>query len=279
MKSRPDPAPGTDFAAGSTFVYITVADLLAFVRRGFLLALVLSLAAGSGAWLLGSRRAPEYSATAFLLSVRPESAPAWPGVMPPPALDPAIYGAAVHEGPILDQLLADPLVQATGWTRDELRGRIRVLSDASLQSTVVRVEVTAAEPGTAAGLADRVAHELISWDTGRSARLLADWQESLSRAVATTRAALQGVGTADAGLEILEARYTQRLDELIVAASYVPVGQLMLLADARLPAEPSNANVPVAVVLAVILALLAAYLLQFIADLHRQQALRVRAGT
>jgi hypothetical protein len=206
-----------------TFVYITVKELLGFLRRGFLTALILALAAGTGAWLLGSSRQAEFTAVALLLSIRPDSVSALPGVLPPPALDPAIYRAAVHDGPVLDELLQESGPPGRAWTRRELQERIRVLSDPTLQSTIVRVEVTDTDARVAAQLANRTAAGLISWDLARAAR---------------------------------------QISELAASAVLTPGAQLTLLREAGIPDAPANSGSAAAVALAVVLAIIVAYLLQ-----------------
>ncbi len=212
-------------------MYVSVAELLAFIRRGLLPALLLALLAGVGAYLLTSSKEPQFTAVTLLLSIRPASVAALPGLLPPPALDPAIYSAAVHEGPILQRLL-DDYPAAAGVTQDQLQRKIRVLSDASLQSSIVRVEVTDTDALAAAQLANRTATELIRWDLDRSA---------------------------------------QQISGLPLHASFVSGGQLSLLSGARVPDVPVNANSKVAAALAAVIAAIGTYLLLLAAASREQR--------
>lgn len=214
-----------------SFVYVSIAELLAFIRRGLLPALFLALIAGTGAYLFSSGKEPQYTAVALLLSIRPVPIAALPDMLPPAALDPAIYSAAVHEGPILDRLL-NQVPAAVGLTREQLQQRIRVLSDASLQSTIVRIEVTDSDALAAAQLADRTAAELINWDQDRA---------------------------------------KQQITELPLYSSFVPGAQLSLLNAARVPELPVSANSKVAAALAAVMAVILAYLLLLAADSRRQR--------
>jgi hypothetical protein len=213
------------------FVYVSVPELLIFIRRGLLPALLLALLAGAGAYLFTSNKEPQYTAVALLLSIRPAPITALPGMLPPPALDPAIYSAAVHEGPILDRLL-QVVPAAAGLTREQLQQRVRVLSDAALQSSIVRVEVTDSDALVAAQLANRTATELINWDLQRSA---------------------------------------QQITELPLNTAFVPGGQLSMLHEARVPDAPVGANSKVAAALSATLAVVFTYLLLLAAGSREQQ--------
>lgn len=246
------------FKDDGTFVFIPFPALLLFLKRGLLPALALALLAGAATWLLTRGKAQEYVTEALLLSVRPEASTLHPGALPLPALDPAIYNLVLHRGPVLEKLLATPQAART---LQEPGSAIRVLSDSSLQSTVVRIEVKAADPAAAAGLANAAARELINWDLERAQQQINGWTASLTQSLEAIRSQLDGTGDT-AELSLLQERYDVKLDELLAASSLLPVGQLSLLREAVVPELPQSAHAKARVALAGVFGVLAAYLLQ-----------------
>lgn len=254
MKSVPTPAE-------STFIVVSLSDALVFLRRGLLPAIFLAALLGSGTWFITGARAEKFTVQALLLYVRPEPGSVLLGTLPPPALDPAIYSLALHQGPGLEWLLQDPDV-AAHWTRRQLGAAIRVLSEETVQSTVIRVETTGSDPVAITDLANKAAAALIRWDVHRSADQLDEWVSSLSLTLEQLEEELLHSEAGSLRQTILQDRFGTKLIERLDVASRLPASQLSFLRQARVPDEPDSSHRASSSAIAGILAVIVVYLLQ-----------------
>lgn len=163
-------------------ITVSVQDLVGFVLRGALLAVVVAGVAGLATYLLTARQAPVFRAEATLLVARSNAGAAQFGIstVTAPPIDLAAYRVAVAS----DQVLADGLrrlgVESPTVTEvRHLRGRIGSSTEAGARdSSLLRVEGRGGTPGEAVARANAVAEALVAWDRRRAS-------EGVERVIAT----------------------------------------------------------------------------------------------
>lgn len=230
--------------ASATFVTVPIADALSFVLRGLPLAVLLAALAIAGSWFTAKARPVTYTTSALLLSVRQDTPATDVRSITPATLDPVLYRAAVHDGPVLQAVLdrlADP-----GADPATVKANLRITSDNALRSSVVRVEYSDADPARAEAVANLVAEELVNWDRYRTLLPLQEWRTRISNELAGS------VGPEATGR--LEA-------ELAGLSGVVPLPQLSVLAWAELPTAADSAGFMTTAAILSVVAILVAYAL------------------
>lgn len=245
--------------AEATFATVSLREAAAFLLRGLPLAAVLSAVAVAGVWLSLSSRPVQYTAVASLLSTRQDRPPAALRGLVPASLDPALYAAAVANGPVLDSALA----RLPGFPpeRTGLLSSLRVTSDNQVQSSVVRVSYTDADPMRAAALANLVAEELVAWDLGRTLRPLGEWVQRLEVDIGALDMQLTMLTPDHPARDTLLVSREQLVADLSSLRAVVPMAQLSLLQPAAVPDQPDSRRMLSAAAIAVAVAALLAYAL------------------
>ncbi len=247
----------TRHGAAATFTTVSVGDALRFVWRGVPLAAGFGLLAAAVMFVLTMARPVEYTAAAYLLSTRHADAYFGFTTLTPASLDPALYRAAVANGPVLDAALAR--LDGPAPVRQDVLRNLSVQSDNQIQSSIVTVAFTDSDASRAASVANLVADELVRWDLQRTARPLTDWSSQLEAELDrldSELAALPAESTERAGLNMAR---TEMLATLAGMDAILPLGQLNLVNRAEVPAQPDSQRLVSNVALAIVVAVLAAY--------------------
>ena len=253
-------------------------EVIAFVRRGALLAVFVAALAGTTAYLLSSASDPVYRATVTLVASQPGSSPAGLALITPPVVDPSVYRSAILEGGIV----ADAMARVTGIRPSEqalerfLR-RVRVSVENQQISSLIRIEVEDSDPPRTAALANAIADGLVAWDRLRAQRSLERGIAALERALEEIDAELAAGGTPEhvAALQAARDERQTDLDEATAAsASALFVGLLDPLRAASPPERAVGPRVVFNSFVAVLLGLILGYGLLFV-----RQALDTGVGS
>lgn len=236
-------------------------DVLTFLRRGLLLALLVAVVSGGTAYLLARAAEPVYRASIVLVASQPGSGLGNLDVVTPPQIDPGVYRTALMEGTIL----SDALLRVTGRSPSEselrsLQRSIRVTVEDQRVSSMIRIDLDHTDPVYATEVANTIAEELIIWDRERARRILARGTSAISRTIREIDVELGGTVDPTRQAELLALR-DQRVEELELAAristSALVVGLLEPLRFASPPEQPVGPRVVfqtfVATVLGVVL--------------------------
>ena len=180
----------------------TLRDLIALIRRGLLVAVLLAGATAGVTYYLTSNIPPSYEAVAMLLvsAQDPNQRDFGVTLVTAPPLDSATYLAAIRSR----QVLADALRDARGTEPgpldvDALAGAVTVRAEDARTSSIIRVLVRSDDPGEARDLATAVAGAAVRWDEARATRSLETIIASLDAQIASIDAEIQ---TADADTPI-----------------------------------------------------------------------------
>ena len=247
---------------------IDLRDVLAFLRRGALLALFVAAVAGGTAYLISSNTDPTYRASIALVASQPGSGFGTLDVIAPPPIDPAVYRSALLEGAVV----ADALQRLDGERPSErelelfLR-TVRVSVENQQISSVIRIEVDHRDPVYAASVANTIAEELIAWDRERARRTLTRGVDEIERAIRQIDVELTGELSAERrqALTTLRQQRAQELSQAVsVASSAVVVGLLEPLRLATPPERAIGPRLVFSTVVAVLLGLVGGYGLLFV---------------
>ena len=247
-------------------------DVLAFLRRGAPLALIVALIAGAVAFIAARNAEPVYQASAALLSTDPSEGVTDVEMVTPPPVDPAVYRVALLEGPVLADVLervdGEPPTQAE---LERFADRVSVGVEDQEISSVVRIGVEHPDPQYAAVVANTITDSLIAWDRSRAFRGTPVSAQAIERSIDVIDAELQGGETLnEARRNALTTLRQQRVDELSQVRSGVgpagAVGRLDVLRVATSPEEPLRPRPLFAAILAALVGLVLAYAFLFVRD-------------
>ena len=253
---------------------IGLQDVLLFLRRGALLAILTGVVAGAAAYVLTRNASPVYQATVALLASSSSSGYSSLGLVTPPPVDAGVYQTAVLEGPVAREALTKVLGQAPS------AGRLKAF-DNSLHidvqkqaiSSVMRISVDSSDPKFAAAAANALSTSLINWDIDRArqtvARSISALQQSISDIDAQLKSGVaNGQPLSADNKQALTALRQQRSQELSTALARseasVMVGLLEPLSTASVPTEPVGPKVAFKSLIAFLLGLGLAYGLLFV---------------
>lgn len=242
---------------------IDLRDVLAFLRGGALVALVVAAAAGMTAYLVAAGSDPTYRASITLVASETGSGLGALSVVAPPPVDSAVYRTALLDGSIMSDGLLRVRGQRPSERELELFRRTMRVSVEDLQvSSVIRIEIDHGDPRVAAEIANIMADELIAWDRERARGALLQSARELERALQAIDAELAAGVAPERQATLLSVR-EQREEELefaiTTASSAIVVSRLEPLRPASVP-ERAIAPRPVfSTFIAALLGLVASY--------------------
>ena len=207
----------------SNEISISLADLIRFVLRGALPALIIAGAVGAGMYLWAQREPPVFQADTTLLVGRTTGGFTQFGLSPvtAPPIDLGAYRVAAVSDPVLvEALRLMGIEEPTLAQIRSLRGRVGTSIEAGVRdSSLLRVEARAESASLAIARANAVAQALVNWDDDRSSatmrRVIATLEqqiEALSEQVRTLQAVGEPGGEGQIeGLVRLRAEQQQQL--------------------------------------------------------------------
>ena len=254
---------------------ISLSDLLRFVLRGLLLALIVATAAAAVAYQLSQDEPPRYETRATLFTSQSQSRqsqdPLGRTLYTPPPVDVSIYRIAAHSKAVLGEALS------TLGTPDADESQIRSLRDAILVSTVetdlsslIHINAVGGTPEQATERANAVARALVNWDNERASDNFARVIVSLEEQIATLNSQIQSLRDAgEATPEQLDGflrLQAERQEDLAYArvSGVSALGRLEPLEFATPPLVPVSPRPQFNATLAFVLGLLLAYGVQFL---------------
>lgn len=243
-------------------------EVLAFLRRGALLAGLVAAVAGAAAFLTARASDPVYRASVTLVASQPGSSLTGLTVITPSMVDPGVYRSAILEGAIVADAMTRVLgAQPSEQALERFLRRLRVSVENQQISGLIRIEVEQSDPVRAADLANAIAEGLVAWDRERAQRSLARGVDAIERALAEVQAEL-AAATAPERVAALEAIRAERQAELARAtstsATALFVGLLEPLRTAVPPERAVGPRVVFSTLVAVLLGLVIGYGLLFV---------------
>lgn len=249
---------------------LTLADLIAFLRRYLLALVAAALASGAIAYVVSSFLPPVFEARSITLAAQtnPEFRQFGAGIATAAPLDVSVYRAAT----LAPDTLADAIhrAQAAGLreppTLEALRRQVTVTTEARGTSSLMTIAVRDEDAMAAAVLADAIASAAVAWDRARARSAIEELANSLTMQIAALDeqiAELRAQADADqdqiAGRVRLRAEQQEQLTYARVLAGSAS-GLLSILQRAEVPLRPvaprPALNAALAAVLAVTLVLL-----------------------
>ena len=231
-------------------ITISINDVLRFIGRGLLLALIVAGAAGFVVYQLSQRREPVYESKATVLSEQPNTQSGLAGTLfNAPVLDASAYKAAAESDAVLRTALAD-LTQEDEVTLGaikSLRGKTSVSPSEERNSGLISIR---AEADTAEGAAQRataLANALVEWDEGRAKSKLNELINGLEAAVRQITETVRGLQASnasqaqiDAQVALLADRSSRLNNAQTLRESTVTL--LSVLQEGSVPSNPVSPN-------------------------------------
>lgn len=178
-------------------IVLSLDRVIALIKRGLLVALLLAAATAALVYAYTRRLPPSYSAQA-VVTISPtgfdSSKYGLPSVVVP-ALHVTAYRIAALSDDLLGAALAEQDVTVTPSAVQRLRERTAISTDT--QALLVYVTVTAGTAAGAAQTANAVTGELVAWDAARSAAALKELITVLQQRAASTATELQRMDAQD----------------------------------------------------------------------------------
>jgi len=250
-------------------INISLGDVFRFLRRGFLLALLLALIGATVAYLLSDMREPTYRADATVLATLGDfnlEDYGVPAVTAPPITANAYRVAALSDDVAEATLIALGTPEPTQQDIDGLQNRVDVTVDdtSSRDSSLITFSVTGDSPEDVARTANTYAQALVDWDRQRAERYLSDGINQLDRSIAATEAEiarLQGAGASPEEIARLENRLLSQRESLAEAESNIGTSRsrLTIIQAASPPSSPVAPNPPLDAAIAGVLGFLLGY--------------------
>lgn len=254
----------SDYETGRT---VGLPEVLQFLRRGALVALLLAAVFGALEYWHLSRATPQYRASVALLASSPGGGYGNLGLVTPPPVDPSVYKTALLDGPVAADALKGLLGQAP--TAGHLRAFVRSITvgvQKQTMSSIIAISVDDPDPKFAVQEANALADSLMAWDRARAREAVAGTIQSLQQTIQDLDNEIRGVGgTAPnaATVKALTALRDQRASELAAARatsqSSVAIGLLEPLSSAAPPAAPVGPKAAFKTLAAALFGLILAY--------------------
>ena len=232
-------------------ITISINDVLRFIGRGLLLALIVAGAAGFVVYQLSQRREPVYESTATVLSEQPNTQSGLAGTLfNAPVLDASAYKAAAQSDTVLQTALTllEPEREITPGAIKSLRGKTNVTPSEERNSGLISIK---AEANTAEGAAQRataLANALVEWDEGRAKTKLNELVTGLDAAVEQITRTIRALQTAtppdDAQIATQQSLLAERINRLNNAKTLreSTVTLLSVLQEGSVPSNPVSPN-------------------------------------
>lgn len=169
-------------------ITVSISDLLRFIWRGLLMALVVALVAGFLVYRFSLSREPVFEATATVLAAQPQRTFTDIFYAAPP-LDASAYRAATTSDPVLERALRllDPsLSEVPQSAIRSLRGDTSVRTEEDQASSLLYISVEDNTAQDAAQKATALAQALVDWDRNRA-------RESIDEAIVLTEAQIENI--------------------------------------------------------------------------------------
>jgi polysaccharide biosynthesis transport protein len=247
-------------------ITVSISDLLRFIWRGLILALLVAGVAGFLVYRYSQSREPVYQATATVLVSQPQRI-ATDFVAAP--LDDIAYREAALSDPVLEQTLRalnPELTEVTQSNIRRLRGSTSVRTTLGRTTSLLYLTVAANTGQGAANAATALARELVGWDRERSqgnidASILG--VEAQIESLQQQIRAGQATGQPDSQLQPLQALLSERITTLNNLRSLRDATStaLMVLQPASAPGAPVQPRPMFDATLAALLGLVLTYAL------------------
>ncbi len=225
-------------------IYLSLHDLLQFVKRGLFIALLFAVCAAGGVYWLELNRAPDYRARATLAATLPKSKASTVGEALAPSLDPNIYRAAALSDTIIVNALdswlgyANPSPEAI----ESVRSKMVVRTEEMRVSSLIHIEVTGPDAQVAAYTANALSGALLAWDRAQAADLLEAYTDALRESVLMM--SFQLASAADRRSEVDSRIFTLAEQQMQLtyaqAMSAAPEGLLQIIQAASVPSSPMS---------------------------------------
>ncbi len=227
-------------------INITMGDLFRFLRRGFLLALLLAVAGAAAAYYLSSQRPPVYQANATVLAPKGDidvGSFGIPRVTAPPISVSGYRLAATSDTVLRDALIIAGTEEVSQSDVANLRDRMNVTVDDTRESSSVTTVVNGGSAEGVANQANALARALINWDENRATEFLADSVSALDQQIANLDARiseLEASGAPASEIERLNARRTNAQENVTDAESLIgtAASRLSVVQAASIPVNP-----------------------------------------
>ena len=152
---------------------LTPQDIVEFLRRGLLWAVIAAAAAGAAMFSYSRGLAPTYVARATLVASHTDPSTRSFGavLLTASPLDAGTYRTAILSRAVLGP--AASILSVAGWDGvTNLSGRVGVTTEGTSSTTIIRIEGRSSNPQLAAAIADAVSQAAIVWDEARATRAL-----------------------------------------------------------------------------------------------------------
>ena len=258
---RPDPLAGGDVDAD---VHISQDDVVRFLKRGFVWAMLAAAVAAVGMYLYQREAPPVYQAATTLYAADNVVDLRSVGLsyLVSPTLHVDAYEVAARSDEVLAAALErlGPEAQARMGV-DSLRRRIDV--DTQENSRLITVYALAGTPIEAAALSEAVAQALVAWDAQRPRDNLLRMIESLRLRIASMDAQISGLepGPQRDGMVALRDEQVAQLATAVMLSDSV-VGRLEIVQAPQTPTSPVAPSPVFDAVLAAVVAFVIAYLVR-----------------
>ena len=251
---------------------LNIQEVVSFLRRGALFAILVAVIAAGAAYQLTSRSKPVYEASVALLASKPGSGYSNSGLITPAPVDPGVYQTALMESTIVPSTLSTlhggaPTAKQVEAFKQDIHVSLQKLDI----SSVIRIAVDNPDPKFAAAAANSLADNLVNWDRERARQAVSGSIAALQQSIKDIDAELNGTGNQQPTAEraqTLQALRQERQRQLSTARatseSSVVVGLLSPLSVATPPQIPIGPKVTFKTLVAGILGLVLAYGIAFL---------------
>ena len=228
-------------------ITVSVNDILRFIGRGLLPALLVAAAVGFAVYQLSQRQPQEFTATSVVLASQGQRTSDNTLLYPPP-LDASAYAAAVESDPVLEIALAslsDEEVRRA--TSTACAGDTRVQPEEDRNSSLLDIRVQSGTAEGAAARANALARAIVDWDKSRATSYIDQQITSLNAQIEGFSEQIRGLQAADApedqilGLINLRQERSNSLSQAqVLRGAASPLTQVLNLAN--VPSNPTAPN-------------------------------------
>ena len=247
-------------------ISIDLGDLFRFIKRGLLIALLVSGAAAALAYYRASSQPTVYETRATVIASQGGADLRAIGVSPvmAPPLDVSAYRAALFSDPVLAQ--AANLMGIAEPTPGEVRrmqSGVSVRSEVDRNSSLIHIDVQDPSSTGAADRANALANALVQWDRERASRTLTQGREILDSRIAAITDEIRSLQVAGGAQDEIDGLIRERAElqnnlNVMRTLSTAVMSYLDVMQPASI-ARPVSANVTLNTALAFMLGLMVTY--------------------